>query len=87
MQQKKIPERKCVLCNERFPKSELLRIVRTPDGEVCLDATGKKSGRGAYVCKSKKCLTSAKKSKRLDRALETAVPDEIYDELENTANG
>lgn len=87
MQQKKIPERKCVLCNERFPKSELIRIVRTPDGEVCLDTTGKKSGRGAYVCKSKKCLTSAKKSKRLDRALEAAVPDEIYAELENTANG
>lgn len=87
MQQKKIPERKCVLCNERFPKSELLRIVRTPDGEVCLDMTGKKSGRGAYVCKSKKCLTSAKKSKRLDRALEVAVPDEIYCELENIANG
>ncbi len=87
MQQKKIPERKCVLCNERFPKSELIRIVRTPDGEVCLDTTGKKSGRGAYVCKSKKCLTSAKKSKRLDRALEAAVPDEIYAELENIANG
>ena len=87
MQKKKIPERKCVLCNERFPKNELIRVVRTPEGDVCLDPTGKKSGRGAYVFKSKKCLSSAKKGKRLDHALEAVVPDEIYLELENMANG
>ena len=79
---KKIPERKCMGCNEKKPKKELIRVLRTPQGEIELDITGKKSGRGAYICKSKSCFDKAYKSKRLERCLETQIPDEIYDRLE-----
>lgn len=84
MEQKKrkIPERQCLGCNEKQPKPELLRVVRTPDGEVSLDFTGKKSGRGAYICKSLKCLQKARKSHRIDRNLDCTVPDEVYDRME-----
>lgn len=86
MQQKKIPTRKCVLCNNQYPKKELLRIVRTPEGDVCLDITGKKSGRGAYICKNSSCLLSAKKSKKLERALEVEIPEGVYKEVSDFAN-
>ena len=84
MEQKKrkIPERQCLGCNERKPKVELLRVVRSPEGEVSLDFTGKKSGRGAYICRSLKCLQRARKSHRIDINLECSVPDEVYDRME-----
>ena len=81
MKEKKIPLRKCVITNEQYPKNELLRVVRTPEGEVVIDTTGKVRGHGAYVCKDKKVIALAQKKKTLDRALETTVPQDIYDEL------
>jgi len=80
---KKIPERQCVGCSEGRPKPELLRVVRSPEGEVTLDFTGKKSGRGAYICRSSACLKKARKSKRLERSLDCLIPDEVYDALES----
>ena len=79
---RKIPERQCLGCNEHKPKIELIRVVRSPEGEISLDLTGKKSGRGAYICRSRKCLMKARKSKRIDKALDVVVPDEIYDRME-----
>lgn len=78
---KKIPQRKCVGCNEMKDKKSLLRIVRSPEGEISLDLTGKKNGRGAYVCPDKDCITKAVKEKRLERALEKAISDEVYEKL------
>ena len=79
---KKQPMRKCTGCNEMKEKRELVRIVRDPEGNVSVDLTGKKSGRGAYICKDKKCLAAAKKAKRLERAFECSLPEEIYEKLE-----
>ena len=79
---KKIPERKCLGCNTSKPKSELARVVRAPDGSVCLDLTGKKSGRGAYVCKSVGCLKKCRKRRAVERALEVEIPDEVYAAIE-----
>ena len=79
---KKIPERRCSGCNTSFPKPTLLRVVRAPDGSVSLDFTGKKSGRGAYVCRSVQCFKKARKAKRFERSLECEIPDEVYDALE-----
>lgn len=77
----------CTACREMKPKIELVRVVKTPDGEIKLDLTGKLSGRGAYICKNTECLKKAQKSNALQRALDTAVSSEIYDalgkELEN----
>lgn len=78
---KKIPQRKCVGCNEMKDKKLLLRIVRSPEGEISLDLTGKKNGRGAYVCPDKACITKAVKEKRLERALEKSISDEVYNKL------
>ena len=80
--QKKIPQRKCTGCGKSAPKGELIRIVRTPEGEINLDFTGKKSGRGAYICHSAKCLRAAIKSKRLEKNLDTKIPEEIIGALE-----
>lgn len=80
--QKKIPLRKCLATNEMFPKKEMIRIVRSKEGEVSVDLTGKKSGRGAYISKSEKAIQVAKKRKVLDNQLEVKVPDTIYEELE-----
>ena len=80
--QKKIPERRCTGCGESFPKRDLIRVVRTPEGEVTIDFTGKKSGRGAYICRDIKCLRRARKSKRIDKNLDCSIPDEIYDRME-----
>ena len=63
---KKIPVRRCVGCGEHFPKGELVRVLRTPEGEITLDLTGKKSGRGAYICKKQACLKKARKSRRIE---------------------
>lgn len=80
---KKTPERKCVGCGESKDKRELIRVVRTPEGDVCLDATGKKSGRGAYICHSLSCFKKARKSKRIETSLSVQIPEEIYEKLEN----
>jgi len=77
---KKIPQRMCLGCKEMKNKKDLFRIVRTPDGQIILDLTGKKSGRGAYLCRSEECIARACKEKRLEKALECQVPPEIYDE-------
>jgi predicted RNA-binding protein YlxR (DUF448 family) len=79
---KKIPMRQCLGCNERKPKGELLRVLRTPEGEILLDFTGKKSGRGAYICRDVKCLKKARKSGRIGKNLECDIPDEVYDRME-----
>jgi predicted RNA-binding protein YlxR (DUF448 family) len=76
---KKIPMRQCLGCNEHKPKRELIRIVRTPEGEVVADMTGKKNGRGAYLCPSESCLRRVQRSKRAEKVLECAVPDEVYE--------
>ena len=79
---RKIPQRQCVGCREMKDKKALLRIVKTPEGEILLDSTGKKSGRGAYVCPDPECLKKARKSRSLERAFDTAIPAEVYDALE-----
>ena len=79
---RKIPQRQCVGCRTMTDKRELVRIVKTPEGEIVLDTTGKKSGRGAYVCRTPECLRKARKSRALERAFETAIPAEVYDALE-----
>ena len=79
---RKMPERQCLGCNEHKPKAELLRVVKSPDGEISLDFTGKKSGRGAYICRSLKCLKKARKSRRIDKSLDCTVPDDVYDRME-----
>lgn len=79
---RKIPMRKCVVTQERFPKQELVRVVRTPENTVVVDVTGKKNGHGAYIQKSMETLEKARKSKALARALECEIPDEVYDKLE-----
>jgi len=82
MTAKKIPMRMCTGCREMKPKKELVRIVRTSEGEIRLDSTGKLNGRGAYICKNKECLNKARKANALARAFEMAVSDEIYSQLE-----
>ena len=84
---KKIPMRKCLATNESFPKKDLLRIVRTPEGEIKVDTTGKLNGKGAYISKSKDAVEKAKKSKVFNKALEVDIPDTIYDEIERIING
>ncbi len=80
--QKKIPQRQCMGCRERKEKRQLIRVVRSPEGEVSLDFSGKRNGRGAYLCPDPQCLKKAIKSKSLDRSLEVEIPQEIYDRLE-----
>ena len=84
---KKIPMRRCLATNESFPKKELLRIVRTPEGEVKVDLTGKLNGKGAYISKSNEALDIAKKKKVLSRALETEIPEVVYEEISKIING
>ncbi len=79
---KKIPMRQCLGCNEHKPKAELLRVVRSPEGEISLDFTGKKSGRGAYICKNLACLKKVRKSRRLEHNLECPISPEVYDRME-----
>lgn len=79
---RKQPVRKCTGCGEHFPKNELIRVVRTPEGDIVLDEVGKKSGRGAYICKSAACLKKARKARRLETSLECSIPDEVYGKLE-----
>ena len=80
--QKKIPQRQCMGCRERKEKRAMIRVVRTPEGEVTLDFSGKKNGRGAYLCPDPNCLKKAIKAKSLDRSLEVTIPEEVYSRLE-----
>ena len=82
MKVKKIPMRTCVITREKLPKQELIRVVRTPEGELIVDLTGKANGRGAYLKKDREVFNKARKSKCLNKILEIEVPDALYDELE-----
>ena len=82
MQQKRTPLRKCMGCGEMKDKRSLVRVVRSPEGEISLDLGTRKPGRGAYVCKSADCLRLARKARRLERALSRAIPDEVYERME-----
>lgn len=82
MKEKKLPVRMCTGCSEHKDKKELVRVVRSPQGEISLDLTGKKSGRGAYVCKDVACLRKARKSKRMERVFGCEIPDAVYDAME-----
>ena len=79
---KKIPMRQCLGCNEHKPKIELLRVVRSPEGEISLDFHGKKSGRGAYICRDIKCLRRARKSGRIGKNLDCEIGEAVYDAME-----
>ena len=89
--QKKIPQRQCMGCRERKAKRDMIRVVRTTEGTVTLDFGGKLNGRGAYVCPDPECLKKAQRSKALERSLEVAIPEEVYQrlakEMETDANG
>ena len=82
-----IPMRKCTGCNEMKPKKELVRVVRSPEGEVSLDLTGKKPGRGAYVCRDAECLSKARKAGRLERAFACEIPPDVYERMEEELKG
>ena len=84
--QKKIPMRQCLGCREMKPKRELIRAVKSPEGEISLDLTGKKSGRGAYVCPNAECLRLARKAKRFEKSFECRISDEVYDTMERELN-
>ncbi len=79
---KKIPMRQCLGCREHRPKRELVRIVRSPEGTVSLDVSGRANGRGAYLCRDAACLQRARKSKALERAFSAAIPEDVYGKLE-----
>ncbi len=82
MKTKKIPMRTCVGCHESKKKIELMRVIKTPEGEIVFDSTGRKNGRGAYICPSAECLYKARKSGSIERSLGVTVPDEVYDIIE-----
>lgn len=79
---RKFPQRQCIGCGEMKNKKEMIRVLKTPEGEFTLDSTGRKNGRGAYVCPSAECLGKAIKSKGLERSFKMAIPKEIYEKLE-----
>lgn len=81
-QMKRVPLRKCTGCGEMKPKRELVRVVKSPEGEISLDTTGRKPGRGAYVCRNGDCLRAARKARRLERAFSCQIPAEVYDRME-----
>ena len=83
---KKIPMRMCLGCGEMKPKKELIRAVKSPEGEISLDLTGKKSGRGAYICSDINCLKLARKAKRFEKSFECRISDEVYDTMERELN-
>jgi predicted RNA-binding protein YlxR (DUF448 family) len=82
MKPRKIPLRKCTGCGEMKPKKELIRVLKTTESEIILDKTGKKNGRGAYLCNSLECFKQARKTRGLERSLQIKIPDEIYETLE-----
>ncbi|MBQ6675336.1 MAG: YlxR family protein [Ruminococcus sp.] len=82
MKVKKIPMRMCLGCNEMKPKKELIRVVKNAEGEISLDLTGKKNGRGAYICQSIDCLRAARKARRLEKSFQCRIDDSVYDSME-----
>ena len=84
---KKTPLRMCTGCGEMKPKQELVRVVKSPDGDISLDLTGKKPGRGAYVCRKIDCLKAARKARRFEKAFSCKIPDEVYDRMEEELLG
>lgn len=92
MRPKKIPMRMCTGCGEMKPKKELVRVVKAPsngeqEGKISLDLTGRKPGRGAYVCRNVECLKLARKARRLEKAFSCRIPDEVYEKLEGEMSG
>lgn len=83
---RKIPVRMCIGCGEGKPKKELIRVVKSPEGEISLDLTGKKAGRGAYICPEAECLRLARKSRRLEKSFSCRIPDEVYLSMERELN-
>lgn len=83
MAEKKVPMRKCLGCNEVKPKKELIRVVKSADGEISLDLTGKKNGRGAYICRDADCFNKARKAKRFEKAFSSPIPETILDAMES----
>lgn len=81
MKPKRIPQRMCLGCQEMKPKKELIRVVRSPEGEISIDLKGKAPGRGAYICRNPECLEKAIKARRFEKSFETKIDDEIYDKL------
>lgn len=82
MKQKKLPLRMCTGCGEHKPKKELVRVVKSPEGEITLDISGKKPGRGAYICPETACLQKARKARRLEKAFSCQIPETVYDAME-----
>ncbi len=82
MSMKKIPQRQCIGCGEMKGKKEMIRVIKTAEGEILLDATGRKNGRGAYLCPSEECLKKAIRNKGLERSFKMAIPKEVYENLE-----
>lgn len=82
MKTKKVPMRTCVGCHESKKKIDLMRIIKTPEGDIIFDSTGRKNGRGAYICPSSECLRKARKSGSIARSLGVGVPDEVYEVIE-----
>ena len=87
MQMRKVPMRMCTGCGQMKPKRELVRVGKSQDGEIALDLTGKKAGRGAYVCRDIECLQKARKARRLEKAFSCRIPDEVYDRMEEELQG
>ena len=83
---KKIPMRQCVGCREMKSKKEMMRVIRTAENSIELDVTGKKNGRGAYLCMTRECLAGARKNKGLERSFKMSIPDELYEKLEKEFN-
>ena len=84
---KKIPMRMCLGCNEMKPKKALIRAVKSPEGEISMDLTGKKSGRGAYICRSAECFRLARKARRFEKAFSCQISEEVYDAMEKELTG
>ncbi len=87
IRKKKTPLRMCTGCGQMKPKKELVRVVRSPEGEISLDLTGRKPGRGAYVCRDIACLKAARKARRLERAFSCRIPEDVYDRMEEELLG
>ena len=83
MKQKKVPIRMCCGCGENFPKRDMVRIVKSPEGDISLDKTGKKSGRGAYICPKLECLNKVQKNRRIEKVFSCSIPEEVYEVMKN----
>ena len=84
---KKVPMRQCIGCQEMKSKKEMIRVIRTPEGEICIDVTGRKNGRGAYICHDMECLKKAVKNHGIERSLKMQIPEDVYERLEEEMSG